>query len=48
MRIRIRLASSASQSSLYGICPARANLRDIPASYLDDGESLSRIFLDFR
>jgi hypothetical protein len=41
-------AAPASQSGLYGTCAARRNLHDIPASYLDDGESLSRIFLGFR
>jgi hypothetical protein len=40
-------ASSASQSRLYGICPGRKNLCVIPASYADDGESLSRFFLCF-
>jgi hypothetical protein len=31
-----------------GPCPARKNLRDIPAVYRDGGESLWRIFLVFR
>src|SRR6516164_11122156 len=37
----------ARQSRLCGPCPAGKNLRDIPASYGDGGESLRRFFLHF-